>query len=648
VTAPEFDLQSHSHYSDGALPPEEVVARAGAAGVELLALSDHDSVDGVAEAIAAGREHGVVIVPAVEITVLDGDRQDLHLLGYGIDHEDPALLALLAASRSDREARAGRMAHALRRRGWALDEQALEERRASGRSIGRPHLAAAVFAHPDNAGRLRDEGLGNSTELLVAELVEGAPSHRGRTRPGISEAIAAIHAAGGVAVWAHPFWDIEDPEQVLDAIDRFAAQGLDGVEAFYITHTREQTLLLADACAQRGMLSTGSADFHGPDHPHFSAFRAFELHGREPNLGAIVADPPAGKHPAMRIWQREPLNAECAPDLLAAGNLTALNVFFVRSHGPTPAIESVAHRLTVAGLVDEPLELSLDELSAIGPGRFVVATLQCAGNRRRELLDVRPIEGEIPWGPGVIGTAEWAGVSLADVLARAGVRDGATDVELIGEDLDPEGRSFGGSIPLAKAHGLEVLLATHMNGQPLTAVHGAPVRAVVPGYVGARSVKWLREIRVLGEPSRNHYQAVAYRVHPPSVTDRNADPACAIPLGGLSVNAAILTPGDGARLPAGEVVLMGYAISGGANRIERVDVTTDGGATWRTAELLDPPSAWAWRRWRLTLELSPGDVEVSARAIDSSVNTQPENPAHLWNVQGYANNARPRVRLRLV
>ena len=290
MTAVRFDLQSHSHYSDGALAPEDVVAQAAAAGVELLALTDHDTVEGVVEALEAGRRHGVVIVPAVEITVLDGERQDLHLLGYAIDHENAALLSMLAASRVDRDARVGRMADALRQRGWAIDERPLAQLRASGRSVGRPHLAAAVFTHPDNHQRLREQGLANSTELLVAELVDGAPSYRGRTRPTISEAIAAIHAADGLAVWAHPFWDITDPADVLDAIGRFAAQGLDGVEAFYVTFTREQTLLLADACAQRGLLSTGSADYHGPEHPRFSAIGDFDLYGCDPNLGVLVAD----------------------------------------------------------------------------------------------------------------------------------------------------------------------------------------------------------------------------------------------------------------------------------------------------------------------------------------------------------------------
>lgn len=288
MPAPTFDLQSHSTYSDGTLAPAEVVARAAAAGVELLALSDHDTVDGVAEALAAAQTHGIRVVPATELSSLDGDREDLHILGYGIDHTDPAFLATLARFRADRAARAQRMADALEDSGWALDGAPLEARRAAGRPIGRPHLAQAAFEHPANARRLHDEGLTDFGRLLEAYLTPGAPAFRRRTTPTVAEAIAAIHAGGGVAVWAHPFWDLDADDDVAAAIDRFAALGLDGVEAFYITHTREQTLLCADACAQRGLLTTGSADFHGPDHPRFHRFRAFDLYDRTPVLGPIA------------------------------------------------------------------------------------------------------------------------------------------------------------------------------------------------------------------------------------------------------------------------------------------------------------------------------------------------------------------------
>lgn len=288
MSAPTFDLQSHSTWSDGALAPAEVVERAATAGVELLALSDHDDIDGTDEALDAAAAFGVTLVPAVEISSIDPEGDDLHILGYGVDHHDPALLERLKAFRGDREGRADRMIAALRELGWEVREDELDARRAAGLPIGRPHIAAAVHGHPANAVRLREEGLdGSPTDLLVAYLIEGTPAFRTRTFPTVPEAIEVIHAAGGVAVWAHPFWDVDAFERVETALRRFVGFGLDGVEAFYIEHGEQQTHFLVDLAADLGLLTTGSADFHGPAHKHFSRFRAFELYGREPNLGPI-------------------------------------------------------------------------------------------------------------------------------------------------------------------------------------------------------------------------------------------------------------------------------------------------------------------------------------------------------------------------
>jgi predicted metal-dependent phosphoesterase TrpH len=204
------------------------------------------------------------------------------VLGYEVDVADADFRDRLAEFRADREGRAGRMADRLREVGFELE---MPDR--GGRPIGRPHLAAAVFEHPANAQRLRDEGLEDSSAVLVAYLIDGAPAFVRRTMPTVPDAIEAIHAAGGVAVWAHPFWDLDDPQVTIDALARFVDHGIDGVEAFYVTHTAEQTALLADAAEARGLLTTGSADFHGPSHPHFSQFRAFELYGREPHLAFI-------------------------------------------------------------------------------------------------------------------------------------------------------------------------------------------------------------------------------------------------------------------------------------------------------------------------------------------------------------------------
>jgi predicted metal-dependent phosphoesterase TrpH len=288
--APTFDLQSHSVHSDGALPATEVVRLAAEAGVQVLALSDHDTTAGVDEALSAGAEHGVRVVAAAELSSVDPVGEDLHILGYGIDHHDATLIGRLEDFRADRGRRADRMILALRELGFELDDTAIEARRASGSPIGRPHLAEAVVSHPANARRLEREGLQELSPFLVAYLIEGTPAFRGREVPSVSDAIAAIHDAGGVAIWAHPFWDVEDPASVLATIDRFVADGLDGVEVFYVTHTQEQTLLLADRCDELSLLTTGSSDFHGPEHKLFSRFLAHELYGRTANLGPIASD----------------------------------------------------------------------------------------------------------------------------------------------------------------------------------------------------------------------------------------------------------------------------------------------------------------------------------------------------------------------
>jgi predicted metal-dependent phosphoesterase TrpH len=288
-----FDLQSHSTRSDGALEPAEVVAAAARAGVELLALTDHDTLAGVPEALQAGAEHGIAVVPAIEISAIDhggegGGARELHILGYLVDHTDPKFTATLEAFLADREQRTLRMAQTLRDLGFELDEQTISARVSVGEPIGRPHLAEAALSHPGNAQRLREEDIDDVGSFIRAYLIEGRPAFALRVTPTVAEAIDAIHGAGGVAIWAHPFWDVTDPVEALAMIGRFRALGIDGVEAFYVTHTPEQTELLANRCAELEMLSTGSADFHGPDNRLFSRFMAFDTHGLTPNLGPIA------------------------------------------------------------------------------------------------------------------------------------------------------------------------------------------------------------------------------------------------------------------------------------------------------------------------------------------------------------------------
>jgi len=355
-----------------------------------------------------------------------------------------------------------------------------------------------------------------------------------------------------------------------------------------------------------------------------------------------------GKRADLIVHEQQPFNAETRVAALAEGALTATSAFYVRGHGAVPEIDPASWRLRVHGLVERELDLSLATLREAFREREVTATLQCAGNRRAGLMAVRDIPGEAPWGPGATGTATWTGITLADVLTLAGPLEDGAHVGFVGADTCPEAtpdQPFGGSIPVEKACRPEVLLVWGMNGEPLQPVHGAPVRVVVPGYIGARSVKWLERIEVRSSPWDGYFQHVVYRLLP---EDATAGPGAGMPLGLVALNADVLSPADGETVAAGPVEVRGYAFAGGERHVARVDVSLDGGAHWSQAELLDDLGRWAWRHWRITVDLAPGEHEILVRAWDSSAATQPEDEAALWNPKGYVNNARPRVRIRAV
>ncbi|MFE2052409.1 sulfite oxidase [Streptomyces sp. NPDC059459] len=357
-----------------------------------------------------------------------------------------------------------------------------------------------------------------------------------------------------------------------------------------------------------------------------------------------------GKRDDMTVHERDPFNAEPPRSALADAHVTPVDTFYSRNHGPVPEADPATWRLEVDGLVDHPLTLSLDDLRTRWEPTDVEVTLECAGNRRAGLTEVRDIPGETPWGPGAISTGRFHGVRLADVLADARPRPGAAHVAFAAPDVSPLARPpqpYGGSVPLAKALGPEVLLAWSMNGAPLPRVHGAPLRAVVPGWIGARSVKWLTRVTVRRTPSDNYFQAVAYRLPPAGTYPGTAAPdGGSLPLGPLTLNCAILRPDDGARLPCGPTPVTGYALAGEGRTVTRVDVSHDSGGTWRRADVSAAAGPWVWQRWRTTLDLPRGDVEIVARAWDSARTVMPESPGRMWNPKGYANTSWPRTRVR--
>ncbi|MBL8984993.1 MAG: sulfite oxidase [Gemmatimonadetes bacterium] len=342
----------------------------------------------------------------------------------------------------------------------------------------------------------------------------------------------------------------------------------------------------------------------------------------------------------------EGLNGGVPASTQAGQPFTSPLTLFTRSHAAAPSIDPAEWRLSVTGLVDRPARFSLTDLERSFPIREVAATMICAGLRRREFLALGPLPGELPWGAEPAGTSRWRGVSLADVLTAVGVDPAAQHVEFTGLDqVERHGHrfGFGGSVPLDKARDPDVLLAFALDDAPLPRDHGFPVRVVVPGYIGARSVKWLAEIAVRREPSANYFQTKAYRVQrtpnpadPRDVSDGEA-------LGSLPLNSVILTPEAEARVTAGPVEVAGWAIGPDGEAVDRVELSLDGGTTWGPTRLEATGHRWTWQLWRATADLAPGAHQIVVRAWDRRGRTQPARLSEVWNVKGYVNNAWHRV-----
>lgn len=357
------------------------------------------------------------------------------------------------------------------------------------------------------------------------------------------------------------------------------------------------------------------------------------------------------KHARFVVHQEEPFNGGSPVDLLCDSEITPIERFYVRAHAPVPRIDASEYRLQVQGLVDAPLTLSLHDIQQKYPKRTLTATLQCAGNRRREMAAVKALPGEsVMWNEEAVSTGIWGGVTLRDVLEQAGVQAEAAHVEFISLDcVEEKGEKFGygSSIPLEKALSSEVLLVYEMNGEPLPALHGGPLRMIVPGYIAARSVKWVGQINLRTDPSENHYQQRDYKLFPPSEEGLDVDYSTGVMLGDLATDAVICTPRSGDTVLAGPLTVRGYALPGGDAQITGVEVSADDGVTWQTAQIVSERRAWTWCLWEATLNLEPGQTVLRVRAHDTQNQQQPVDVSEIWNYRGYMNNSQFRVQLQV-
>lgn len=335
----------------------------------------------------------------------------------------------------------------------------------------------------------------------------------------------------------------------------------------------------------------------------------------------------------LTVMSREPLVAGSSLGSMEDLITPAIN-FFVRNHFPIPHLKSADWNLSVTGEVEMPGSLDLDALKQM-PRKELLVLMECAGNSRASIQP--PIEGLL-WDNGGVSTARWTGVTLASVLEPAGLLDGAVEVVLEGADRGrergvPGEMGYAMSLPIEKALHPDTILAYDMNGESLPQEHGFPLRAVVPGWFGMTSVKWLTAIKVLSQPYRGFHQT-EYYVYVGEGHDNGAPKERVT---SLQVKSFVTWPSRGEYLETGRHEIRGIAWSG-QGPVAKVEVSTDDGRSWQIASLEESESPYAWRHWTSAWDAGrPGFYLVRARATDQMGNVQPVKAQ--WNFRGFANNS---------
>lgn len=350
--------------------------------------------------------------------------------------------------------------------------------------------------------------------------------------------------------------------------------------------------------------------------------RQLALDSAEALLGELGKDP--------RLVPYGGANFGMPPELMEpAGDLIVpTERFFLRSNGPVPVVDRETWRLHLGGHVERPLAFSLADLESMERRTFT-AVLECAGNGR-SFYD--PVPEGTPWRHDAAGNARWSGVPLVALLDRAGVREGTVD--LVTQGADMPGMQRG--LPLAVARDPETLVVLEMNGGPLGVGHGGPARLLVPGWAGIASTKWLVGVFALDRAFAGFWNSDNY-----VVWSAEGEPLRSVTE--MPVRSVVSAPRDGAVLRAGSQPIAGYAWSG-HGAIRSVEVSSDGGVTWREAPFRGDGRR-SWVRWETRWEAAPGEATLMARATDERGLRQPRVAP--WNLKGYLQNGIQAVAVRV-
>lgn len=351
------------------------------------------------------------------------------------------------------------------------------------------------------------------------------------------------------------------------------------------------------------------------------------------------------KHPDMLHLLKFPNNCEPPKRLVTGTEITPNSLHFVRNHGGIPRIDKEDYSFLLDGLVANPKSFTLDDLmdESKFPRMEKTITIQCSGTRRIEQIRLAPGQGDeipqAPWAEGAIGTARYTGISLKKVIkACGGLVDGGKHLEFYGADTyfkDDKTMNYLVSVPWSKVKANEVMLAWDMNGKPLPRIHGYPLRIVVFGYIGARSVKWLYRIKAIKTPSWAPVQSMEYLYFQQQVGKHNLRLTDGIQIQEMPVSSAIMSPWTKqVIIHNGTIRCKGWAYSGGGRWPERVELSADGGFNWFPVPLenLSKKRTWTWRTWKIDLPVdSEGWTEIVCRCWDNALNTQPSTVRDAWN-----------------